>query len=90
MDFPKFARAIRTTIQPLSPADGQQITSVLTHAHIKFIQEDDDQTLGIYGKHSELSSKLSIFLQDAGGPASEYYHIAKRLRKDMQFRAILG
>ncbi|MHA1672046.1 MAG: hypothetical protein ACTSYI_00335 [Promethearchaeota archaeon] len=90
MEFPKYAREIKTKIQPLSPADAQNIASVLTKARIKFKQEGDEQIFGVYGKHSDLSSKLFSFLQDVGGPNSEVYNIAKRLRKDMQFRAILG
>ncbi len=89
MEFPKFARNIKTKIQPLSSADAKQITSVLTQARIKFKQEGDEQTLGIYGDHYDLSSKLSTLLQDASNLTSEFYLLAKRLRKDMHFRAIL-
>ncbi|MHA1611817.1 MAG: hypothetical protein ACTSVZ_10870, partial [Promethearchaeota archaeon] len=90
MEFPKFARKIKTKIHPLSSEDRQQIASVLTQANIKFEQEGDEQTMGIYGNYSELSTKLSVILQDKNSLGSEFYQIAKRLRKDVHFRAIIG
>ena len=88
LEFPKYAKKVKTKILPLSAKDRNQIITLLEQARIKYILEEDEK-LGIYGKYRELVQKLEDLLNNN----TNHYQgkdIAARLKKDMQFRAVLG
>jgi len=89
LEFPKYAKKIRTKIIPESVSDKKRISQLLRQANIKF-KYQTDETIGIYGKHFDLVDKLKAFLQRASPVKEDYNHVAKRLCSDMQFRALLG
>lgn len=89
LEFPKYARKIKTKITPNSSLDKTEISQILNQAQINYILEEEN-ILGLYGSHSEVVSKLNNYLHKKPHQKNNHSNIAKRLQNDLQFRAILG
>ncbi len=89
LEFPKYARKIKTKIIPASKGDEKHISNIFTQAQIDF-EIQDEHNLGICEKYKAVSQKLNQFLKIHTNSEKNYHAIAKRLSLDMQLMAILG
>ncbi len=90
LEFPKYAKKVRTKIAPASINDKESIIQILNSANILYSLESDDR-IGIIGKHFDVVDKLREYISHCSIESEKCYNtVAQRLCKDVQFKALLG
>ena len=90
LEFPKYAKKVRTKITPASNNDKEHIIQILDSANIPYSLESDDR-IGIIGKHFDVVDKLREYISHCSIESEKCYNaVAQRLCKDVQFKALLG
>ena len=89
LEFPKYAKKVKTKIIPETLDDEKEIYQVLDHAHINY-RLIGENIIGLYGKPVDLAQKLKEILIGSTSATQSYYNIALCLQNDLKFRAILA